>query len=154
MLVLVCQPSSSMRMTRQRGTHMTPIRKSLVIPSHVPPAGEPASRPLSTQASSLARSGLSNFENDGPGSIGSKACHSAGVVGRSKYSSLLEARILTRVSDIAGGMESAEKRDRHTVGSLGDPGCRRRYTYLHLLAGLDWKETRQSEVWQSKKVGK
>jgi len=76
---------------------MTPRRRSLVIPNHVPPAGDPASRPHRTQASSLGIDpdlGADEEDEAGPLPSGSKECQEASVAGRSRYSSRFEAKIL------------------------------------------------------------
>jgi hypothetical protein len=72
---------------------MTPRRRSLVIPNHVPPAGDPASRPHRTQASSVG-AGIDSKPDEEEEAMGSKECQEASVAGRSRYSSRLEAKIL------------------------------------------------------------
>jgi len=66
---------------------MTPIRKSLVIPSHVPPVFELLSLPERIHASSLCSALEESL-------VLPKLCHPAGVAGLSRFSSLFEAKIL------------------------------------------------------------
>lgn len=94
MLVLY---SMSSRQTEFAQTCSTPMRRSLVMPSQVPPLLLPASLPERTQPTPDP----SVIPGPTAALRGSNLCHAAGIAGRSRYSSRLDINILRDPSAVA-----------------------------------------------------
>jgi len=74
--------------------YMIPIRRSRVIPNHVPPTGLPRSRPDKTHGSGSSSSSTFSFDDAEKALESSNVCQCAGRACLSKYSSRLDAKIL------------------------------------------------------------